>query len=124
MRPRGLSVIINVERLDTVTEFYGGMLRIPIEKSWNDESGSAAILDLGPGRRVEFVGPPYTSRTDPMPARGVELMIEVDDAKAWLDRLSAAGVVIARALIENPWGDRSFGIDDPEGRRVWIYEIL
>ncbi len=49
-------------------------------------------------------------------------MIGVDDAADWLDRLAAAGVMIRRALLENPWGGRSFGIDDPSGRRIWIFE--
>lgn len=124
MKPRRLSVMINVADLEKVTAFYAEVLQIPVKKSWNDATGSGSIFDIGPAGTVEFVGPPYSARVDPIPARGVELMIAVDDAEEWLGLLSASAVPIRRALIENPWGDRSFGIDDPEGRRVWIFEVL
>jgi len=118
----GSSVIINVEDFDSITSFYRDVLELPVHKSWDGPGGPGMIVEVGPDATIELVGPPYAERTDRAPARGVEVMIGVDDAADWLDRLAAAGVMIRRALLENPWGGRSFGIDDPSGRRVWIFE--
>ena len=35
----------------------------------------------------------------------------------------AVGVTIVRKLKDNPWGDRSFAVRDPDGIRVWVYQI-
>jgi uncharacterized glyoxalase superfamily protein PhnB len=58
------------------------------------------------------------------PPVNVELSIEVEDVAAWYDRLKAAGVTIARGLEDTPWGHRSFGIDDPDGMRIWVYKVI
>ena len=52
------------------------------------------------------------------------LSIEVNDVDAWHDQLVQSGVTIARALENAPWGHRSFGIDDPDGFRIWYYQDL
>lgn len=123
-KPVGSSLIVNVDDFELVTAFYRNVLGLQVEKSWTAPAGSGMIFEISPGTTVEFAGPPYAERRDRTPAIGVELMIEVDDAPAWRDRLRVAGVPIERDLIENPWGDRSFGVDDPSGRRVWIFERI
>lgn len=123
-RLTGSSLIVNVSDFERVVAFYRDVLHLPVRKRWDTAAGSGMIVELGPASSVEFSGPPYGERADPVAARGVELMVGVDDAAAWRDRLVAAGVAIRRELIDNPWGDRSFGVDDPDGRRVWIYEVV
>lgn len=123
-RPIRSSVVINVRDFDTVTAFYRDVLKLPVRKSWEAPAGSGMIIDVGPSSTIEFVGPPFAERADRAPVQGVEVMIGVADAAAWLNRLTRAGVTIHRELIENPWGDRSFGVNDPSGRRIWIYEVI
>lgn len=122
--PVGSNMIINVENFDGVTSFYRDALGLTVTSMSADPASPSMIFQLGPGSRIEFVGPPYPERLDRVPARGVEVMIGVDDAAAWRQRLIDTGVTIQRELMENPWGDRSFGIDDPSGQRIWIFEIL
>jgi len=47
--------------------------------------------------------------------RGVYLTIEVDDVDAWYEALQAKGVDIKIDLRDEPWGDRHFAIQDPNG---------
>jgi uncharacterized glyoxalase superfamily protein PhnB len=54
----------------------------------------------------------------------ITFSLRVEDVQDWHDRLSAAGVEIARGLEDAPWGHRAFGIDDPDGMRVWIYQLI
>lgn len=120
----GSSLIVNVEDLESVRAFYGDIVGLRLEKSWQAPEGSGIIFELSPLSTIEFASPPYAERRDRTPATGLELMIQVDDAVAWRDRLREAGVRIERGLRENPWGDRSFGIADPSGMRVWIFERI
>jgi uncharacterized glyoxalase superfamily protein PhnB len=61
---------------------------------------------------------PSSGEHDDRIASGVEIAMQVDGVDAWHDQLKVAGVPIARGLVDNPWGDRSFGINDPEGVRL------
>ena len=47
--------------------------------------------------------------------QGVYLTIEVDDVDAWYQRLKAKGVNVKIDLRDEPWGDRHFAIEDPNG---------
>ena len=47
--------------------------------------------------------------------QGVYLTIEVDDVDAWYEALQAKGVDIKIDLRDEPWGDRHFAIQDPNG---------
>lgn len=119
-----LNVIVNVDEFDTVVAFYRDVLGMPVESSWDGDEGPGIILRAGEGRTVEFFGPPWGGRKDRRPSAGVELAFEVDDVQAWHDDLVAKGVSITRQLVDNPWGDRSFGIDDPAGTRIWVLQML
>ena len=54
----------------------------------------------------------------------IVLSIEVDDADAWHDELVRRGTPVARGLEDAPWMHRSFGIDDPDGFRIWYYHDM
>ncbi len=124
MKSIRLNVAISVDDFETVTAFYRDVLECEIEKSWDGEEGPGMIFAVGPGQTVEFFGPPYGARKDRSAARGVELAFEVEDVEAWQQRVIDARVPIARELKDNPWGDRSFGIDDPAGMRIWILQQI
>ena len=57
-------------------------------------------------------------------AGGLTLCLEVPDADAEHARLTAAGLQPTRPLTDNPWGDRSFVVDDPAGIAVYIHHPL
>ena len=124
MRSLRLNVAINVDDFDAVVTFYRDVLGCHVETSWSGEEGPGMIFAVGPGQTVEFFGPPYGARKDKTAARGVELAFEVEDVEGWLEHVRSAGVPIARGLVKNPWGDRSFGIDDPAGMRIWILQKI
>lgn len=58
------------------------------------------------------------------PPANLERSIEVEDVDQVHRDLVAAGVLIARDLVNDPWGHRSFGIDDPGGLRIWVYHFV
>ena len=118
-----LNVVLNVADFDASVAFYHRVLGMGIVDEWHDEdNGPGCVLQAGEGRTIELFGPPYGARADRRVHAGTELALEVDDVEAWHEQLEAAGVDIVRELRHNPWGDRSFGIDDPGGLRIWILE--
>lgn len=124
MNSNRLNVAINVEDFDAVASFYREILGMPIESQWDGDEGPGVIFKAGDGQTVEFFGPPWGARSDKRPAAGVELAFEVADVQQWHDDLVAKGLPIARGMVDNPWGDRSFGIDDPAGTRIWILQQI
>lgn len=56
------------------------------------------------------------------PASGVWLTLQVADAKAEYDRLKKAGMVFRYELKDEAWGQRRFGVVDPNGMYVDIVE--
>lgn len=53
-------------------------------------------------------------------AAGVILAFTVDDLEAEEARLRAAGVHFVLPIVEEPWGERLFLVEDPNGVRVEV----
>ncbi len=118
-----LNVAINVADFKSSLAFYRDKLDMRVLKEWDGEAGPGAILGAGRGRSVELFGPPYGARSFKQPASGVEMAFDVEDVNEWAQILTDRGVPIAREVLDNPWGDRSLGLDDPDGLRIWLVEI-
>ena len=105
--------------------FYETLLGLHRVMTWDNGHGPGALLSLGPGRTLELRGlrPGADDLPPPSPTERLMLGIAVADAQAVHDALLAAGVTIVRKLKDNPWGDRSFAVRDPDGIRVWVYQI-
>ncbi len=56
--------------------------------------------------------------------KGLIISFEVDDADAEYSRLKAAGLEIVQDLVDKPWGERSFVVDDPNGVHLYIYKTI
>ncbi len=104
--------------------FYETLLGLRRVMAWDDGHGPGALLSLGPGRTLELRGArPGADTPGAAVAERLMLGIAVADAQAAHNALAAAGVAIVRKLKDNPWGDRSFAVRDPDGIRVWVYQI-
>ena len=53
--------------------------------------------------------------------QAVEIYLEVEDVKAFHDRLQKKGVPIVDPLTLQWWGDRTFKVRDPNGYVLWFY---
>jgi len=56
--------------------------------------------------------------------KGLILSFEVDDVDAECRRLKAEGLTIIQDLVDKPWGERSFVVDDPNGVHLYIYKSI
>lgn len=68
-----------------------------------------------------------TSPPDPAPLNskaGVFLTLQVADAKGEFEKLKKAGADISYQLKDEPWGQRRFGIIDPNGLYIDVVEQI
>lgn len=126
MEVLALSVVRHTQNFEVMTRFYHEVLEMKIVESW-DELGNQGAL-LSPGEKVgtaviEILQLGDEAKPGLKPAN-VVLSIEIDDVDGWHDHLSNRGVIIARGLEDAPWGHRSFGVDDPDGFRIWFYQDI
>jgi catechol 2,3-dioxygenase-like lactoylglutathione lyase family enzyme len=79
-----------------------------------------------PSYRIGFLSEQHPSSPPSAPAlkpgAGVFLTLQVEDAKSVFDHLVQAGVKITYTLTDEPWGQRRFGVTDPNGMYVDIVE--
>jgi catechol 2,3-dioxygenase-like lactoylglutathione lyase family enzyme len=120
-----LRIAVNVRNFARSVHFYEEVLGMMRVTAWPDSGeGPGIILRIGQNQTIELFGPPYSSADSLAVNGGFSIVISVPDVDAQHDQLQAAGVPIARGLIDNPWGDRSFGIDDPDGVRIWFRQSI
>ena len=121
-----MSIVRHTRNYEAMFRFYGDSLAMKVVEAW-DEPGNRGTL-FSPGEKVGSavievieLGEEAVPGVKPV---NVVLSIEVDDVDGWHEQLLGAGVTVARELEDAPWGHRSFGIDDPDGFRLWFYQDI
>jgi uncharacterized glyoxalase superfamily protein PhnB len=114
--------IVVTEKLRECREFYVRSfgLSVIFEASW------IVVLSAdGEAPTVAFMHPEHPS-TPPDPAPfagdGMFLTLQVEDAAAEYQRLTAAGLESSLELRDEPWGQRRFAAIDPAGMWVDVVE--
>jgi catechol 2,3-dioxygenase-like lactoylglutathione lyase family enzyme len=68
---------------------------------------------------ISFLLPNHPSQQPlfqaPFEGKGMYLTIEVEDVDAYYNQLKSAGLTIVIDIRDEPWGDRHFAIQDPNG---------
>jgi uncharacterized glyoxalase superfamily protein PhnB len=121
-----VSVVRHTKNYDSLVEFYRDRLGLRVTQSWDHPGNRGTLLSLGSKAsntviEVIELGNEAVPGVKPV---NVVLSIEIPAVDDWHDQLVDRGVAIARGLEDAPWGHRSFGIDDPDGFRIWYYQDL
>jgi catechol 2,3-dioxygenase-like lactoylglutathione lyase family enzyme len=120
------NVIRHTVNFDAMSRFYSQELGMSPIEEW-DRPHSRGVVYAAHGAssaatiEVLQLGDLCVPGVAPV---NIELVLYVDDARAVEDELRGRGVTIARELKDEPWGHRSFGVDDPDGLRIWIIEVI
>jgi catechol 2,3-dioxygenase-like lactoylglutathione lyase family enzyme len=95
------------------------------------ESSFFVLLNADSGERplsIAFLDTVHPSSPPDLPAMnaaaGVFLTLQVSDAAAVFDRLKTSGIDMHYTLKDEPWGQRRFGIIDPNGMYIDIVEQI
>ena len=109
-------VLLQPESLDASVEFYERRLGLVRYREWGSRPHRGVVYFLG-GGYLEL-----SESGNGVRVSGLRLWLQVDDAGAARDELSAKGVVIAAEPERKPWGLIEFSVRDPDGLELVIIE--
>ena len=121
-----VSIVRHTKNYEAMLEFYRDNLGMQITEEWDepDDRGTLLAFDGKAGSTVIEVIDLEDEAVPGVKPINVALSIQVEDADSLHDELIKRGISIARGLEDAPWGHRSFGIDDPDGFRIWFYHDM
>ncbi|MFL7867478.1 MAG: VOC family protein [Anaerolineales bacterium] len=120
------SIVRHTNNYEAMLKFYRDSLGMSITEEWNEPGNRGTLLAFG-GKIANTVIEVIELGDEAIPGVkpvNVVLSIEVDAVDRWHDQLKKRSIPIARKLENAPWGHRSFGIDDPDGFRIWYYQDM
>ncbi|MEU9286066.1 VOC family protein [Streptomyces sp. NPDC048275] len=97
--------------------FYGEQLGLAVHREFGTGPERGTVYFLG-GGFLEVSG-----RSDTPPSPALKLWLQVADANAAFEELSAAGVEVQRPPLKEPWGLIEMWITDPDGVDIVLVEI-
>lgn len=115
------------DKYDETFDFYMNKLVFSLEHSWdrtNDDKG--ALFKIGEGlieilQRPEDPENKYAALDYRMP-QGVFTGIQVWNIDELFDKYKAKDVPFKQEIINQPWGHRSFYVQEPNGLVLGFYE--
>lgn len=118
-----LNAGIITEKLQETKAFYTRVLDFGI----TFENEFYLLLHTpGKGGELSFLLPNHPSQQSlfhkPFKGEGVYVTIEVEDVEEVYTRLKKKGAAIKIALRNEPWGDKHFAIEDPNGVGIDIVQ--
>jgi uncharacterized glyoxalase superfamily protein PhnB len=66
---------------------------------------------------------PQSPEEKPSDTTGLGFGFTVDDVDLAYDEITSAKLSIEMPLKDHPWGERGFGIKDPNGITIYIYSV-
>lgn len=121
-----VSIVRHTKNYEAMVEFYRDRLGMSVTQSWDHPGDRGTLLAFG-GKVSRAVVEVIELGDEAVPGVkpvNVVLSIEVATIEKWHDELVERRVEIRRGLEDAPWGHRSFGIDDPDGFRIWFYQDM
>ncbi|SEG64199.1 hypothetical protein SAMN05216223_107237 [Actinacidiphila yanglinensis] len=97
--------------------FYGGKLGLEIYREFGTGPERGTVYFLG-GGFLEVSG-----RAETPPSPGLELWLQVADARQAYEQLAGQGVEILRPPRKEPWGLIEMWAADPDGVRICVVEV-
>ena len=116
---REVRVHIYVKNMKEMVRFYNRILEFPVVRYWRDPNGDGTLVNLG-GNLIELFSKHSYNYYDKSFNGNVSLSVKVNDVYKFYDKMQTKNIQIGE-LIENPWGDASFHITDPEGNRLAFF---
>jgi lactoylglutathione lyase len=113
------SVLLNVSDLERSRRFYGDLLGLA-ELGGPDDHVLVFAAGLTPivlHAHADFGGAKLPGPEDP---GAVLLFLGTDDVDAAVEELRSAGVTIAAEPADQPWGERTATVLDPDGHSIFL----
>ncbi len=117
MKIKEVTTCIITNKIDESKAFYCDVFEAKV----TFDCGWYCSISFGEGgSEIQFMTPQKES-DKPFLNQGVTYNIGVEDVDAEYSKIESAQIPIVEPIKDNPWGDRSFIINDPNGVRLYIY---
>ena len=118
LRPTLAVLVVPTSRLSESLTFYRDGLGLEVLEEWSD-LGRGALLAASTGAQVELV---EQEDVADVPEPRVGLGLQITGVDLVYERLTAMGVGAKAPPRVRPWGMYGFGVLDPNGVPVNVYE--
>ena len=123
LRLRAIEPIFTVTDIERSVRFYTEVLGFIVDEKFNAESGTLQGVMLKAGVcRLGLSQDDWAKGRDRQRGVGVRVWCTtVQDIEAFARRVKADGYELTQEPTDEPWGGRSFALDDPDGFHLTIY---
>jgi catechol 2,3-dioxygenase-like lactoylglutathione lyase family enzyme len=127
VRTREFTVVRHTRNYQIMRKFYEEIMGMKTVREWDRGSNDRGVLlspgELGGNALIEIIQLNDVAVPNAPAPVNIELSLEVENVNGVYNHLLQNKMPIARKLMDDPWGHSSFGIDDPEGLRIWVYQV-
>jgi uncharacterized glyoxalase superfamily protein PhnB len=116
---REVRVHVYVKSMEEMVRFYNKILEFPVVRYWRYADGDGTQINLG-GNLIELFSKGSRNYSKKDFHGNISLSLRVYDVYKFYERMNKKNIQIGD-LKENPWGDASFYIIDPEGNRLTFF---
>lgn len=125
---RELRLAVTVENYEEALTFYRDVLGLPAVRTWDEPSGSGAILDAGRAT-LELLSVAQAELVDRVEvgervAGSFRLALEVADSVETAGALVAAGAETIGEPVVTPWSHRNVRVRAPDGMQLTLFTVL
>jgi lactoylglutathione lyase len=123
-----LRLAVTVEDYEQALVFYRDVLGLPVIESWDNPSGSGAILDAGRAT-LELLSVAQAEVVDEVEvgervAGPIRLALEVEDSERTAEKLVAGGAELLAGPVVTPWSHRNVRVRAPDGMQLTLFTVL
>ena len=116
---REVRVHVYVRDMKEMVRFYNQILEFPVVRYWRYSDGDGTQINLG-GNLIELFSIGSRNYSNKAYHGSVSLSVRVRDVSKLYEKFCKKNIQVGE-LIENPWGDSSFHVIDPEGNRIAFF---
>ncbi len=113
---------------EATLSFYGDELGLPMVESWDRGLNDRGTLFAASSGIIEVLATPQKTEEDSAwdyrTPQGVCLVIEVEDVDQLYSRILDCHLTLRQKLKNQPWGHRSFVVNDPNGIAVYFFSAF
>ena len=110
---------IYVSNMKEMVRFYNQILEFPVVRYWRYSDGDGTQIDVG-GNLIELFTKGKRNYANKNYYGNVSVSIKVKDVHKLYEKFRKKNIELGE-MVDNPWGDTSFPIVDPEGNRLVFF---
>jgi len=127
MKAKELRIIITVDNLEKIIEFYRDTFGMGTSKEWHEETGNGIILDAGRAS-LELIDKKHAERIDEIEvgrrvSGPIRLALNVgNNIELTVGEVVRAGGKSVAGPVEAPWGTKVARVQAPDGMQITLFE--